>query len=501
MDKDAAVIIIGRFFQALLGVAALRIMTAVLSPAQAGSMFLILSFVTGFAFFFINPVGMYINRRLHAWQAGGIIMPHFSGFNIYVFLISAAAVPITLVVKKISGAGSDLPGLSFALTVSAYLYFNTWNMTLVPALNMLGYRIPFVVFSVLTIGIGLLLSLLVSIKISATAFSWLSGQIIAMFLISLAAACSLCKNTKENFSGFIKFQLGSINKEAVRDVAAFALPLAGATLFMWLQNQGYRLIVEMKAGAEFLGYLAVGLGIAASLAAVAESLVQQIYFPAFYKQISSGGPEERKNALAELSEKTLPVYVILLFFTVSLASQLTGLIVAPKFRDAAKFVAFGALIEFFRMAANIISSAAHAEMRTKMLIKPYVAGGLITCGGVYAASLSLFKENLIPLAMVFGGVATLLVMRWETAHAIRFALNRKLLIRTGVYSLPLCFFLFLRKFNSPALSFTLLAVAGLYFIFLQYWVVFRWTKAAAVGGGWKNMESHAALRPGEGALL
>ncbi|MDO8805336.1 MAG: hypothetical protein Q7R35_13005 [Elusimicrobiota bacterium] len=495
MTKDLAVIIAGRFLQAVLGIAALRVMTALLSPAQVGSVFLVLSFATGFAFLFINPLGMYINRKLHAWHGAKTIIPRFFLFNLYVAVVACAALLTTVAAKKVLGTGAGLPDWSFAALVAAYVYFNTWNMTLVPSLNMLGYRVSFVAYSVLTTGFGLVFSVLAVNKLSPTVFSWLSGQVAAMFLISLAALYSLSRNTGEALA-LPKNPFSEVNRESARGVLDFALPLSGATIFMWMQNQGYRLIVEMKAGAEFLGYLAVGLGIAASLAAVSESLVQQIYFPGFYKRISSGGAEERKEALAELSAKTIPVYVILLFFTVSVSAQLTGLLVDPKFHNAVKFVAFGSLVEFLRMAANIISSAAHSEMRTKTLIKPYAAGGLVTCAAVFAASGSPSRETLIPLAMILGGLVTLAAIRLETARVVSFSLNRKLVLKTVACSAPLLVFILFRELVSPAWSFAILSAAGLYFLFLQYLVAFRWTPGLR-GAAPAGLEAPVAGTPGE----
>lgn len=490
MGKDVAVIIAGRFLQALLGIAALRIMTAVLSPAQVGNYYLILSFCSGFGLFLINPVGMYINRKIHAWHAAKTITDRFFVFNVYVLLVSAAAVALTFTSKKLLGTGSGLPDLSFAVIVAAYVYCSTWNMTLVPALNMLGHRVPFVIFSVLTIALGLAFSVLTVFNISATAFSWLSGQIVAMLLISFAALYALQKKIGGSFKG-IKVLYTDINMQAFKGVTAYAVPLAGGTLFMWLQTQGYRLIVEMKAGAEFLGYLAVGLGISSGLAALCESLVQQIYLPGFYKKISAGSQEDRKNALAELAEKTIPVYVILVFFTVALASQLTGLLVDPRFHGAAKFVAFGAFVEFFRMAANIIASAAHSEMKTKTLIKPYAAGGMVTCAAVYLASIFPFRETFIPLSLALGGMAALFFMRRETARIMRFDLNMRLLFKTSGYACPLLLFLALRNIVSPVRAVPILLAAGAYFVFLQYMVAFRWGKTGFSSALWKKQPSAA----------
>ena len=474
MGKEFFILIGGRAAQALLSIAALRVMTTFLTPAEVGNFYLLLSFATGFGFFLVNPVGMYINRKLHSWDASKKILDRFAVFNIYLLGVSLLALLVTAAGKVLIGSGPGMPVWTFSAAVAVYVYCSTWNMTLIPALNMLGHRVSFVVLTVLTTGWGLLFSLLAVKYMQAGAFFWISGQMVAMFIAAIAALYTLKRMSAERFSG-LREALSCVNTASLGSVRAFALPLAGAAVFMWLQTQGYRLIVEAKVGAEFLGYLGVGLGISASLAAISESLVQQIYYPGFYKKITAENPDARRAALSILTEKALPVYLILLAFTVSLAPQLTGLLVDSKFKGASSFIVFGAFIDFFRMNANILAAAAHSEMRTKLLIRPYAYGGMALCAGTYAAAGLPMKDVLIPSAMAAGGLVTLLLMWKQVSRVINVDLNLRLGFKTAIAALPLLGFLTLQKQTAPAVSFGILSAAGLYFIWLQYLVAFRWT--------------------------
>lgn len=479
MDKELSILVAGRAVQALLSIVALRAMTAFLSPAEAGNYFLLLSFATGFSFFLVNPVGMYLNRRLHAWQENRVILHNFSLFNLYLLAVALVALFCTAAGKVIIGSGPGLPVWPFAFSVAAYVYCSTWNMTLIPALNMLGYRVGFVVLTILTTGAGLFFSLLAVKYVRAVSFYWISGQTAAMCALAIGALYALKNKIGESFTNTIS-ALRHVDKNSFASVKAFAVPLSGAALFMWVQTQGYRLIVEAKAGAEFLGYMAVGLGIAASLAAVSESLVQQIYYPGFYRNINSSSRETRGIALSMLAAKSLPVYVILMFFTVSLSGPLTGLLVDRKFTNAAPFIVFGAFIELFRMTANILASAAHSEMRTKILIKPYLYGGLVLCAGTYAAAGSPLRTYLIPSAMVAGGAVTLLVMRVQVSGVVSVKLDWELLTKTALAAAPMLGFLAFRHHAGPLISFVVVVVAGIYFLALQYLVAFRWTPKSAL---------------------
>jgi|GEM_PF-530709 len=473
MRKDLTLLVSGRFVQALLTIASLRVLTAFLSPAQVGSVYLILSIAAVFGLFFINPVGMYINRKLHAWQADKSVFAHFFLFNIYVGGVAAFSLAVVGGGKYFFGIGSELSALPLILAVACYVYASTWNMTLIPALNMLEFRAPFVIFSVLTSGLALAFSFILVAKVSPTAFSWIGGQAAAMFVMALFALFALKKRLGEDFNAP---SLSGVKTDRSNGLWLFAPPLAGATLFMWVQNQSYRVIVEKLAGPEFLGFLAVGLGIAASLAAVTESLAQQIYFPGFYKRISAAGPRERKAALAGLAVKTLPVYIILTLFVIAVSTQLTVLLVDKKFASAAVFVAFGAFIELFRMTANILAASAHAEMRTGVLIKPYAAGGIFTVVGVYAACHFAAKAMLIPAAMAAGGLVTVWVLKVKTPKAAFSELDHSALVKSAAWSSLFLVFLPFRNFNSIAWSVLLFTVAGAYFLLLQYLAAFKWSK-------------------------
>ena len=405
MSKEIIVLIAGRLAQALLSIAVLRAMTAFLSPLEAGRYFLFISLASGFSFFLINPVGMYINRKLHSWQRGRTILDRFGVFNIYTLLSALAALAFSMLWVTLTGSGLDIPLWLFGCGVAAYLYFNTWNMTLVPALNMLGHRVAFVTLTVLTMGLGLGLAVLAVTGLRPAAFYWVSGQTAAMAVIALIGLLLIKKNTGEVFSGTRRV-LAALDRPSVQGVKAFALPLAGATIFMWMQLQGYRLVVEARAGAELLGYLAIGLGIAGSLGAVMESLVQQVYYPGFYRKVSSADPAARAGAFSALTEKAFPAYIILFFFTVSLAPQLAALLVDAKFGGVVPFIIFGAFTEILRMAGNVLASAAHSEMRTRILIKPYAYGGAALLAGVYLAAGAPERETLVPLAMILGGLVT-----------------------------------------------------------------------------------------------
>lgn len=466
MNRDAILLVGGRFFQALLTVAALRLMTSLLSPAQVGSVYLMLSFAAWFSLFLISPLGNYISRKLYGWHQGSLIPARFSLFNFYVLAVAALALPVVFAAKYFFGLGSGLPLWHFMAAVALYVYALTWNQTVIPALNLLNQRGAFVGFSVLSTGLALGLSCAFAMYLGPTAYAWLYGQGLAFLAVYWLARFKLRASTGAVAGGQGGFAV--LTRENLSGVWLFAGPLSVSALFMWFQTQSYRLIVERFAGPEFLGYLVIGLGIASNLGGVTESLVQQLYFPEFYRRLHGSSEEGRRQALSQLAARALPVYLVLTAFTCAMAPHLTCVLAAPQFHSAWKFLAVGAFIELFRMTTNIFSVTAHAEMKTSALIKPFAIGGAATALAVLLVCLAGKQGMLVPAAMASGGLVTLLLMRASMGKLSNFSLGRSVILKSLLLSLgflPAAFFL---KQDSLWASAAVLTVFGAYFVFAQW---------------------------------
>jgi len=471
MRKDLLLLTGGRLAQALLAIASLRLLTALLSPAQAGSMFLMLSFTSWFGLFLINPVGMFINRNIHAWHSRKVLLQRFSLFNLYVLAVSALALPLVFSVKFFFGLGSDIPVFHFMAAVALYVCFYTWSQNAVQALNMLGRRGVFVGLSVLTAALSLLFSVCLAVYAGETAYAWIYGQVLAYLVVFIPARRQL-KALEPAVPGAGSPAAPALTRAGVAPLWQFAAPLAIATFFMWMQSQSYRLIVEKFAGPEFLGYLAVGLSIATSLAGITESLVQQLYYPEFYKRLDGAGQEERTAALSELARKTIPVYIVLTLFTLFMAQHLTRLLVNPKFEAAWKFAAIGALVELFRMIGNTFSAAAHSERKTSALVWPYFWGGLFTSAAVLAACLSGANRLFIPACMAAGGLLTMLLVKRRMKELAGFKTDKAAVLRSVLLCAGFAPALLFGRQEALWRAVLLVAVFGLYFLFVQWSVLF-----------------------------
>lgn len=478
MKKDAFILIAGRGLQAILTIALFRVITHILAPAQAGGVYLIISVAFLFTSFLINPITFYINRKLFAWHDAKTIGAHLAGFNYYVAAVSLLSLPLVWCCWKFLGVGAGLSGVLFSCEVCLYIYVIIWNLTLIPILNTLGHRLSFVLLSVGTSALSLLLSPLFTHFGLPRAEYWMAGQIAALGLVTAVGVRVFAKKVPEPPAtvGVNKY----FEKQTLNGIWGFALPLAISSLFLWTQGQSYRVIVERMSGAEFLGYLGVGLSISTSVASILESLVQQIYLPVFYRKITGGDKAARGAALSDLVAQAAPVYIIYLFFMIGASELLVYFLAAEKYRVVFVYARYGAFIEFCRMSANVLAAGAYSEMRTKALIKPYFMGGLVAAAGVYFAALSPRSALLIPLALEVSGLVTVLGMvsaiRTMTPLLFDFRPALKTILASSLF-LPLVFF----HPRGLLSAFSLLAAAGSYFAFLQYRVSRRWLGGAHHG--------------------
>jgi O-antigen/teichoic acid export membrane protein len=178
-------IIFGRAAQFLLALAMMRVATTLLTPEEMGRVSLVLTTIAFFALFLINPVGMFINRRLHAWRASGTARHYLIRYVSYLLLvafIAALSLPLLYVIRLVN-FGLSLGWLIFLVCGS--LLFNTINQTAIPSLNMLGDSGRFVLLSVATIAASFACAVLLVEWIQPSAQYWLLGLLLGQAILAV----------------------------------------------------------------------------------------------------------------------------------------------------------------------------------------------------------------------------------------------------------------------------------------------------------------------------
>lgn len=405
----------GRLAAALMALISIRAVTTFLTPEQYGELALLIAVQTFCGLFLINPIGQHINLHTHAWWDDGTLMARLKSYRRYIFVVSFVGAAVVFFMGKQQTLEQILWSSAVMFTL---VIVGTWNATLIPMLNMLGFRSASVLWSILTVMIGLACSVSFVIWLPS-ATSWFSGQIIGMGIGALGAKYVLHKHAVHT-----KLSKGRLSLIDRRTVLSYCLPLALATGLMWLQLSGYRFLVESYWGLAQLGFMVVGLQLTGQISALVESLVMQFFYPMFYRRVSAHEQvHEVELAFSDLLNTLVPIYFVLTGLIIVSAPYLLKLLVASQFQDAIFFVILGAGIELFRVLGNILSNATQITRKTKSVVLPYAVGAIITF--ILIALIGYRQKEMIwvGVALISGAIAMLLVMLKVMYRQVSFRLD------------------------------------------------------------------------------
>lgn len=387
-------IIIGRAAQFILALAMLRVATTLLSPEEMGKVSLALTTIAFFAMFLVNPVGMFINRRLHAWQANGLArayLERYAGYLIGVALLAAISLPLF----NLSGlVNFGMPIGWVVALVCASLIFNTINQTSIPSLNMLGDTRRFVALSVATLAASFVCAVTLVKTVQTSAQYWVLGLLLGQMLLAVVGTRMLF--AKLGLHGVPTASPG-IRGRHLHVLFDFAWPVALAAGLGWVQLQGYRYIMESHLGMAQLGLFVAGYGISAGMIAGFESILTTYFQPRLYRDANKDHPAEQAQAWRRYAAAVIPSLVLTVALIVLLAPEFTRIFLGERFQGAASFVVWGALAEAARVLTGVYSLIAHVYMRTRWLILPTAVGA--------AFSILLCVLLIPPLGAQGAGVA------------------------------------------------------------------------------------------------
>lgn len=463
------VIILGRAAQFILALATLRFSTTLLSPEELGKVSLVVTTTAFFAMFLVNPVGMFINRRLHAWQAKGSAKYYLKRYTLYlglVAMIAALSLPLLAMTEWLN---FEMPVMWLIALVCMSLIFNTINQTAIPSLNMLGYSRTFVVLSVCTLATSLICAVALVKVVNASAPFWVLGLLIGQTLLAAVGVKALFSKLRSDIvqpNG-----LRRLPQKQLRVLIEFAWPVALAAGLAWVQGQGFRYILESQLGLAQLGLFVAGYGISVGLTAGFESILTTYFQPRLYRDASATSPQSKTEVWHRYADAVVPSLVLTLGLLIALAPDLTRLLLGERFQDAESFVIWGAFAEAARVLASVYSLIAHVNMRTRWLIWPNVAGASSSIVGC-AFLIPVLGANGAGLALAVAGVLTILTMHFALLKKVGARISlRPIVISMALMPAMVMLAVFLRQslpadqWIGPLLT---CSITGLAFLYLQY---------------------------------
>lgn len=446
----------------------MRVATTLLSPEEMGRVSLVLTTISFFALFLVNPVGMFINRRLHVWQASGVARHYlirYLSYLLLVALIAAICLPL-LYVMRLADFGISVGWLIFLVCGS--LLFNTINQTAIPSLNLLGDSGRFVLLSVATIVASFACATLLVQTMQPSAQYWLLGLLMGQTFLGVIGTKVLFARLQE--PGII-YAPQAVHRRHLQALFSFAWPVAIAAGLGWVQGQGYRYLIEGQLGLAQLGLFVAGYGISAGMIASFESVLTTYFQPRLYRDVSVGHPVRQAQAWQRYAAAVIPSLILTVAFVVMLAPELTRIFLGENFQSAAEYVVWGAFAEAARVLMGIYSLIAHVHMRTRWLIWPSLVGAVLSIT-LCVLLIPVFGAAGAGLGLVSSGFAVVVTMHVLLARHVGGGAPIRPMLMAGVSAATLWgMTLGLRHLLNPTgwgLIAGLLALVGITYLGLQY---------------------------------
>jgi O-antigen/teichoic acid export membrane protein len=419
-----------RVAQFLLLFLTLKVSTTLLAPSEMAKVFIVTSVVAFFAMLLLNPVGMFMNRRFNEWNVAGKVNAYYRLFWFYLIAVTALSTLVT-------GAFSALGVIDFhialngvLLLIGGSLAINTVNQVVIPGLNLLERRKWFVALSLATTLTSLVAAYLLVSRGSPKAELWIVGILFGQLVF---AAIGWRVFFKEIHAGPPQ-PLPS--RSHLLTLLKFAWPISVAVALGWFQLQSYRLVMEATVGLHALGLFATGYGISVGLISAFESIFTSYLLPLFYKEVSATDADARTRAWKRYAAAILPSILLVAAFILATAPELTRVMLGPAYQESSSYIGWGVVAELFRVTTAVFAMAAHAHMRTKLLMLPGLVGAVSSLALVYGLMRS-FGLNGVGAALALSSFATFLVSFASTRMLFHVGWPGKRLWQSAAFGLVL----------------------------------------------------------------
>jgi O-antigen/teichoic acid export membrane protein len=468
------VILLGRVLQFLLLLAIMRVATTLLTPAEMGRLTLITTTTAFFAFFLVNPVGMFINRRLHSWQENGTVQTYLRLYWVYLAAVSFFAALVLTGLNETGWFDYQTSSAWLLPLVCGSLLFNTINQTVIPSINLLGASKPFLLLTNASVATGFLAATLLVMLFSPQAEYWLLGLLLGQTLFAWVGGRIFFAHLKSPASGG---RVARIHARHLRTLFAFAWPIAISVGLGWVQSQGYRFMMGEQLGMEQLGLFFAGYGISAGLIAAFESILTTYLQPRLYRDANTLDSDLQLRSWQQYASVVIPALLLTGISIAALAPELTRIFLGASFQSASEFVVWGACAETARAMISTYTLKAHVGMQTRKLILPNLIGAAL------ALLLSFWLMPLmggagVGVALSLSGMTILLTMHLSAG----FAGSGKLGVKDILFALGLgcALFVLTTLFRQLLVTWAgllgqaaLVLLAGLLYIAAQYLVFYK----------------------------
>tara|TARA_B100001559_G_C16500326_1_gene623010 strand:- start:1555 stop:3006 length:1452 start_codon:yes stop_codon:yes gene_type:complete len=463
IDNDVLVLFFGRALQALLSLIALRAITTFLEPDEVGNYYLILSIIFFFSYIALNPVAMYFNRHLLVWRDQSKLLEILTLFVFFILIVALISAFLITFIFYYLGYNEKFIYFEFLFLVVSSIIFSTLHRNILNGINIFENRKEFVLLTITTLTLGLVLSISIIIFYKANATAWFFGVILSEILILYFSLKKFISPFYRSISNFYpKYKSISIN-----EILNFCVPIFLTNIMLWVQLYLYRVIVDSKYDSIILAEIGVALSIPIAIFALAESVIMQYYYPIYLKKIKNKDHHQRSNAWKELVSNIIPIYFFICLFVFVNSKGLLIILTSDNFHHVYVLSSIAILIELFRVLSNLMNQFLQAEYKTEVAIKPYFFGAVYVVLSLFILDFSEFKEGII-ISLVVGNALTFFLMYRKISSIINMQdlHNKQNYQGMIIYSIPFLLAILLGYEADSILG--ILSFFGFYAIYMIY---------------------------------
>lgn len=465
-------IALGRITQIVLSILTMRVATTVLPPAEMARIFLIYTAVAFYALLLLNPVGMFMNRRLHAWNANGRVAHYYNYFWLYLLIVALIAAASTGIIAKFNLLAFHTSFGWLLFLIFSSMLITTANQVVIPGLNLLGNRTWFVYLTLATTVASLVIAICMVMIVKPIAEYWLVGLLAGQLLIAFVGArIFYSKISPITIIGEVAPRITYFH---IRKMWGFSWPILIGAGLVWVQTQSYRFFMDSSLGLAKVGLFVAGYAISSSVISSLESVFTTYLQPIFYKHVSRGSVIEQGNAWTNYAGTILPSLLLVGFFVAASAPELTRLLLSSAYRDSSQFVVWGAIAESARVATGVYGMVAHARMNTKLLILPSVAGAVISIG-LLLLLMPRFGAVAVGFALAVANISVFLATVLATRKELATTLPNRTLIQCFVVGIGLLAVAAISRnimgVEGIGVALMLLSLLAIIFLPTQYWIL------------------------------
>lgn len=127
---------------------------------------------------------------------------------------------------------------------------------------------------------------------------------------------------------------GAVDRAILVAALAFGIPVIVSGVFGWIAGNGIRFVVQYILGAEELGLLSVGWGLATRLSAVAALVVTAAAYPLAVKAMERGDADGARRQISDNSALLFGIVAPATMGVIAITEPLTQLLIAREFQAA-----------------------------------------------------------------------------------------------------------------------------------------------------------------------